>query len=476
MAKKKRVLLELPFALEAPRLVNQSVGIDRLILSAQLSQDSETTVLDAPDHRLLRAGVALGHRVVDGMGEWYLDAPNWAPWLPVDHVEQMGATGDLPADFSELVRPFRRRATLGPVASVARQRQVYVIKDAEDTTLGSLTDERITIRRGGLTTARVREATLVPSPAMTAEQRTFLADTLVAAGGVPVTDFPHPLRRLGSAGAGLSDYPEPRELNASASLEAFVSAMFASQLRAVMRADLALRSSELARQAKIASRADDDTSPIPGTLTAEPVFAELEHAAHQVRALAGVLEPTWREKLEADLGALLGGERRVPIAQLDERYPAVLDALVAAARAPQVGDWGTKSAKSVLQRQVDLAIDILRDRANGLTAESPAADWAATHQAANQVLVSADALGVLFGRSAKKLHKHVRALAENLGIAQLEVAEPTEAELEAMGPQAAYAKGLELAQSRRRQLKARTAFLALWPELRPKVEKARSRK
>ena len=76
---------EMPFNLEPPVLVNKDLGIDRITQrGASHTFRLDVTLLDTLDHRLLRSGVTLAHRVVDGLGEWYLDAPSWDPWLPTD--------------------------------------------------------------------------------------------------------------------------------------------------------------------------------------------------------------------------------------------------------------------------------------------------------------------------------------------------------------------------------------------------------
>ncbi|WP_231359979.1 hypothetical protein, partial [Escherichia coli] len=83
---------------------------------------SDITLLDSTDRRLLRAGVVLAHRVIEGIGEWYMDAPIWQPWLPVDHSVALGMAGDLPRDYICLIKPFLRGVPLAPVAALTCQR------------------------------------------------------------------------------------------------------------------------------------------------------------------------------------------------------------------------------------------------------------------------------------------------------------------------------------------------------------------
>lgn len=72
---------------------------------ARRTIECKVTLLDSPDHRLLRSGIVVAHRVVDGLGEWYMDAPEWSPWLPVARSVALDAAGELPQDFTCLVRP-----------------------------------------------------------------------------------------------------------------------------------------------------------------------------------------------------------------------------------------------------------------------------------------------------------------------------------------------------------------------------------
>jgi len=113
----QQLLFDMPYSAPAPRLISPELGLHNLVVRAghNAGYTIDVTLLDAPDHRLVRSGVLLAHRVIDGRGEWYLGAPAWAPLLPEERIEPM-SHGDLPEDFADLVRPFRRRATLGPVA------------------------------------------------------------------------------------------------------------------------------------------------------------------------------------------------------------------------------------------------------------------------------------------------------------------------------------------------------------------------
>ena len=55
-------------------------------------------------------------------------APDWQPLLPKDRIELMGHA-DLPEELADLIRPLRRRATLGPVAALNCDRREFALRD-----------------------------------------------------------------------------------------------------------------------------------------------------------------------------------------------------------------------------------------------------------------------------------------------------------------------------------------------------------
>ena len=83
---------DMPYSAATPRLINPDLGLHHLVARAghNAAYEISVTLLDAPDHRLIRSGVLLAHRVLDGRGEWYITAPDWQPLLPEDRIELMG--------------------------------------------------------------------------------------------------------------------------------------------------------------------------------------------------------------------------------------------------------------------------------------------------------------------------------------------------------------------------------------------------
>lgn len=288
---------DMPFVVPNPLLANAAAGIDRPRLrGSRYSYRIDVTVLDTPDHRLLRSGVLLAHRTSDGNSDWYLNAHDWTPLLPEElSVPASGPLGDevppaeqVPARLAHLVRPFQRSATLEPVAVVTLERSTYAIRSTPTEgglVVATLRDDRFTIRRAGVAIGRVREVTLRPMSVISSEQRAHLVKSLVAAGGTQVEQFPDLRGRLGAPATGLTDFPEPRPWREDMPLEEFVAKVFAARLRAIIAADLELRTG-----------VTDSTFHLT---------TELRGLSTDVRGLADVLDPQWRQRLDDDLEVLV---------------------------------------------------------------------------------------------------------------------------------------------------------------------------
>ena len=58
----------MPYSAPAPRMINPAIGLHNLVARAghNAGYDIDLTLFDAPDHRMIRRGVLLAHRVLDG--------------------------------------------------------------------------------------------------------------------------------------------------------------------------------------------------------------------------------------------------------------------------------------------------------------------------------------------------------------------------------------------------------------------------
>ncbi len=234
-------LFDMPFSSQVPSPVRPDLGLASLVARAghNAGYDIDLTLLDAADHRLIRTGVLLAHRVLDGRGEWYLGAPDWVPLLPKELIVPMGQ-GELPDTLAELVRPFRRGAPLSPVAALRCERREFALRDADGRSVALLRDDKVTVRRNGLTTARYREVMATPvGPGLDEAQAEWLGQCLAAAGGTEIDRFPRLVRRLGAPATGPSDLPAPAEL-ASGTFGQFLTQLLGAGARDVISADLAI--------------------------------------------------------------------------------------------------------------------------------------------------------------------------------------------------------------------------------------------
>lgn len=451
MAKRRGTLrFQVPFTAAPPSLASESAGISRLIRRPSRSRTVDSTVLDADDNRLLRAGVIVTHRVVDGFGEWYLSARGWSPRLPEEATVPLGTTGELPPEFARLIRPLARGAAIGPVAALTVERDDFDLLDLAGLPLAAISDQKVTVRRGGVTTARFREATVKPSATMTLQQLEFVVQAMASASAEPVDRFPSLQQRLGPPATGLTDFPEPRPLPEGATMEDLVTALFATDLRALVFSLL--------------DHAEDPAS--------TDLLARLEGVRRTVGGLAHVLDPAWREHVEGRLA----GVASMGSAELTGRALEVADALVSAVRAPRLGDSSQKSATSLLFQRAERATFILADRCRALEPSSADEQWVGAHAAAEQLALSgsvgAAMLGKRVGRTVTMFDEIAAHLTECLG--------PTAApDLTGLSPADAFALGAAAERQRLAVQHARAAFVAAWPQrigkLRKLLDKARKR-
>lgn len=448
------LLFDLPFTAVPARLDNAELGLARVValVGREATFAAEVTVLDVADHRLIRSGVELAHRVIDGRGDWYLRAPQWQPLLPAERIEPFAA-GDLPDDIADLVMPFRRRGALGPVAAISIERQTFEFRAAEsDQRLGCLQDDRVTIRRGGVTTARYREVTIDPAAVLTAEQESWLTGAMLAAGGAQVDAFPALPTRLGTPATGLTDYPDPRPVDEKSSFEDFVEAVLAGRLQELITADLGARSEE----------------PDGGDL----VRSAASGLRGELNGLASALEPDWLAELDEELGWLLSALAaagaaidRVRSVLRRERYLRLLDLLVNGVRAPKVGQEvaDLPAAETLTGLLSDAVAKLIKD-AGGLGTRSRSEDWSAAALSAEEVARIDGLARMVVARKDRRTARRLRQPIELLIQARTHAETADEAQRQARfaTPSDAFELGRSFQRHRQRQAETRDAFLEAW--------------
>ncbi|HJQ88198.1 MAG TPA: hypothetical protein VJ820_12155 [Propionibacteriaceae bacterium] len=452
---------EMPYSAATPRLINPDLGLHHLVarVGHNAAYEISVTLLDAPDHRLIRSGVLLAHRVLDGRGEWYITAPDWQPLLPKDRIELMGHA-DLPEELADMIRPLRRRATLGPVAALTCDRREFALRDDEGTTLALLRDDKVTVRRGGLTTARYREVLITPlGPGLNDEQSAWLDRSLVQVGATPVPRFPRLVSRLGAPATGPTDIPVPGPFDASAPFKKFVSQLVALRLRQIVEADLAIRG---------------------GDLTAVDRLAD--HAARlreELKGLSVVLDPDWVEDLYDELGWISlvakspNGEEhdRLTARLRSERYLTVLERLVAAVRSPKLADQRSDPAGEVLTGLVSMAVTRMRSFADHLNVDSLDEEWEEAWQEMGHlewvVGVAAQVLPEQAALIQQQLIKPRQLLLEIHNDHHRELA--TYERVATLLPEQAFAAGRDFERETRKMRHARREFAEAWAKTKKKL-------
>jgi hypothetical protein len=227
-----------------------------------------------------------------------------------------------------------------------------------------LRDDRVTVRRGGLTTARYREVLITPvGPGLNDEQAGWLDRSLLQVGATQVPRFPRLVTRLGAPATGPTDLPVPGSFDAAAPFKKFVSQLVALRLRQIVEADLAIRGGDLTAVDRLADQA-----------------ARLRE---ELKGLSVVLDPDWVEDLYDELGWISleasstnGQEHDRLTARLrTERYLTVLERLVAAVRSPKLADQRTNPAGEVLAGLVSMAVTRMRHCADHLNVDSLDEEW-----------------------------------------------------------------------------------------------------
>lgn len=459
-----QLLFDMPYSASSPRLISADLGLHNLVTRAghNAGYTIDVTLLDAPDHRLIRSGVLLAHRVLDGRGEWYLGAPGWTPLLPEERVEPM-AQADLPEEFADLVRPFRRRATLGPVAALTCERREFALRDDHGTTMALLRDEKVTVRRGGLTTARFREVMLTPAgPGLTEEQVAHVRRQLIGAGATQVPRFPRLVVRLGAPATGPTDFPDPQPLNQQPLFAQFVSTLFARRVRQIVEADLAIRGGDVEGAAKLRDSAARMLTELGG--------------------LTAVLDPEWTVDLDEELSWLVeeaAAESGRPASEQGtlaallrgERYLTLLERLVTAIRSPRVGDSSSDSTPEVLEALLEATANRVRRSAADLTVDADPAAWEVLSVALTDLFQVCDVAVHVLPRQAEDLRTKVMPWSEK-------VAEATGSWLQAAAArsgvaEASVGEAFELGRSYERSLaearRVRGEFLEGFPKVAKKL-------
>ena len=103
-------------------------------------------------------------------------------------------------------RAAKLRARVGwDTLTLRCDRREFALRDDDGTTLALLRDDKVTVRRGGLTTTRYREVMVTPvGTGLTHDQRAFVDRAFRNVGANRVPRFPRLVTRLGAPATGSS--------------------------------------------------------------------------------------------------------------------------------------------------------------------------------------------------------------------------------------------------------------------------------
>jgi CHAD domain-containing protein len=433
------IKLSVPGPFTLPDLGAADGAVGRLEPAGQ--RTLRATYWDTVDMRLARNHVTLRHRT----GE---SAPPWQLKLPVPHrdpgvreeLAERGPAGDVPGPLRALVTGWVRTAELRPVATLRTERQVYLVRSADDDQdLAELVDDTVSIVDGRRVVARFREIE-VERRAADDGVMDWLRDQLVAAGAVQGEFAAKVTHALGPLATEPSDLPEPPDVKRGASAASVVAYSLASGVRRLIAHDAPVRRAEpdAVHQMRVACR----------------------RLRSDLRTFRPLVEPDWAQGLRDELkwlGSALGPARDLevlrarlgeaakadPLALLDEdavgrvdailasreeqalvaigealgslRYVELLERVVEAARHPAVTAAAGQPATEALTRLVATAWRKLAKSARALQPDASDGDWHAARIRAKRARYAAEASAPALGKPASRLGKAASSLQDLLG-------------------------------------------------------------
>jgi CHAD domain-containing protein len=398
---------------------------------------------DTADLRLIRAGVTLRYRKPEG----------WTLKLPVasengsavvrDEVSMAGRERSVPEQAVDLVRALTRTEPLVTVAKIRTTRRGTRLATAEGEHLATVTDDEVSVMDGARVGARFREIEVELAPELGRGRGDDVMEAVVArlrsAGAGEAVGVPKLVRALGPRAVGAPDIEVPDLGKAPTAADAVRRALAASVARLIEH-DPVVRvgeDPEGVHQARVATR----------------------RLRSDLRTFASLLDPGWAGPLRDDLrslGAVLGevrdadvllaelrgrvadlpeqdrrvGERlvqglergreaareRLLTEMRSERYLALLDRLVEAARSPRVlEEEGGEPADEVLPDLVVRPWRHLRRVVEALPDEPTDEELHEVRIRAKRTRYAAEAAAPVVGREAAAFAKAVAGLQEVLG-------------------------------------------------------------
>jgi CHAD domain-containing protein len=282
----------------------------------------KATYYDTPDLRLARAGVSLRHRRGEDLTDKrHRAAGMWTVKLPTgtvgvrQEISLPGMANAVPADVVALLTAYHRGAELGPVVTMRTRRAVYQLVDANDYVLAEVADDSVSILDGRRTVSKFREIEVERRRG----KRQFLdrvGEALREAGAVEGEFVPKHIRAMGPAATAAPDLmPAPSCLPDNASAGEVVAAALCNGIGRIFEFDPLVRLRE----------------PLPEDDTAvHQMRVGCRRLRSDLRSFGPLLQPDWSSRLRTELGWLggvLGLARDAEVLRAHLRRTASIDPL-----------------------------------------------------------------------------------------------------------------------------------------------------
>ncbi|MBF9134253.1 CYTH and CHAD domain-containing protein [Plantactinospora sp. S1510] len=406
------------------------------------------TYLDTADLRLARAGVSLRHRRGDAL-PWTVKLPADSPGVRHE-ISRQGRPKTPPADLVALVTAYSRGAELTPAAVVRTVRRAYELRDDADRVLVELADDAVSVLDGKRVRATFREIE-VERKRGERELLDRVESVLTGAGARAGGFTPKHVRALGAAAEGEPDLVAPGELAAEPSAGDVVVAAIRRSTGRLLGHDPLVRlrapvgnDDTAVHQMRVGCRrlrSDLRTfGPLVRKAWARPLRDELKwlagilgqardaevlRARLSLTAAADPLSPLDPAAV-ARIDRVLVARHEAALAAVDEalgsaRYLTLVEALVDAARTPQLTGRAGRPATEVLPRLVARPWHRLTDGddevdgAADLDPEAPDERWHAVRINGKRARYAVDAVAGVLGGEAAKLARALKKVQDLLG-------------------------------------------------------------
>jgi len=483
--------LEVPGRFRLPPLGGPGTGIGEAMPLPAIRLRAE--YYDTADLRLARHHITLRRRTGGGDSGWHLKLPHAGEATRDELQLPLSAAGNPPEPLSTLVLGVTRGAPLAPVATLSTVRRPVRLLDEEGHALAELTDDRVSVTVDGKATSRFRELEVEAAPDRTAGDLEPVMAVLIAAGASESGFASKAVRALGPRAMEPPDVASPPPVSPDAPAAAAMQALIQRHAATFLQQDLRVRRGmpDSVHQMRVAARRLRSALKVFAPLFDEPwadqlatelawIGGELGFARdrevlerHLLSDLALMTETDTRDAVavvERELGAdQHEAVVRVSAAMKSDRYLALLDALVAAARTPQLTAAATAPAAEALPPLMRAAWKRLARSVANLRRKGPDEPWHRARIRAKHARYAAEALTPVFGKPAKRLAAQLEVVTELLGRHQdASVAAEIAAELAAgngVGGKAGYCLGLLYDQQRDEVRRVRRKMAKVWPDI-----------